>query len=232
MIEINGLTKSFGVKRVLDDVTTTFPAGSVTALLGLNGAGKTTLLRTIAGLDLPDRGEVRVFGRRPSGDPRLLGAHLGPAALDPRHTVWRHLRWVAALDDLADADVWAVLDETGLRPWCRERIAGVSLGVRQRLAIAGTLLCRPRAMLFDEPLNGLDVPGIVWFRGLLRQFADAGHTVVVATHMLAEVRLSADRIAILDRGRLRSAGALSDVIPPDADSREWLETALLESASA
>ncbi len=230
MIEIDGLTKCFGANHVLDNVTTTFPAGSVTALLGLNGAGKTTLLRTVAGLDRPERGEVLVFGRRPSGDPRLLGAHLGPGALDPRHTVWRHLKWLAALDGLDEADVWAVLDETGLRPRRRERIAALSLGARQRVAIAGALLSRPRAMLFDEPLNGLDVPGIVWFRGLLRRLADAGHTVVVATHMLAEVGLSADGIAILDRGRLRTAGALPDVVPPTADTRGWLESALLESA--
>ncbi|MDY6998181.1 MAG: ATP-binding cassette domain-containing protein [Actinomycetota bacterium] len=230
MIQISGLTKTFGASRAIDDVTTTFPAGSVTALLGLNGAGKTTLLRMIAGLDSADRGEVLVFGRRPSGDPRLLGAHLGPSALDPGHTVWRQLRWLAALAGVDDAEVGTALDETGLRPQRHERIGGLSLGARQRVAIAAALLCRPHAMLFDEPLNGLDVPGIVWFRGLLRKLAAEGNTVVVATHMLAEVSLSADRIMVLQGGRLNTAGALADVVPSGADTRAWLESTLLECA--
>ncbi len=183
MIETHSLIKSFGAKRALDDVTVTLPAGTVTALLGLNGAGKTTLLRLIAGLDRPDGGTVTVCGRKPFGDPRLVGAHLGPDALDPRHTVTRHLRWLAALAGVNGTRVGQVLEETGLSSQRRDRIATLSLGARQRLAVAGVLLCRPRAVLFDEPLNGLDVPGIVWFRGLLRQLADAGCAVEVVVEV-------------------------------------------------
>ncbi len=230
MIEMIGVTKTFGVRPAVNDVTVTFPVGSVTALLGLNGAGKTTLLRLMAGLDRPDQGTVSVCGRRPCGDPQLVGAHLGPWAGDPRHTIWRHLSWLTALTGTATMRVTEVLGETGLRSARSERIGGLSLGARQRLAIAGALLCRPRALLLDEPLNGLDVPGVVWARDLLRQLADAGCTVVVATHMLAEVLLTADRIALLDGGRLRVTGSLKDAIPADAGGQQWLESALMEPA--
>ncbi|QZT64037.1 ABC transporter ATP-binding protein [Mycolicibacterium austroafricanum] len=231
MIETHRMAKSFGSKRALDDVTVTFPAGAVTALLGLNGAGKTTLLRLIAGLDRPDGGTVTVSGRAPFGDPQLVGVHLGPDALDPRHTVARHLRWLAALAGVDDGRVAQVLEETGLSAKRRHRIGGLSLGARQRLSIGGALLCRPQALLFDEPLNGLDVPGIVWFRGLLRQLADTGCVVVVATHLLAEVVLSADRVILLEAGQPRVDGALADVIPAGAQPRDWLESTLLDCAA-
>lgn len=221
MIEIVGVTKEFGRRRAVDNVTLDFPAGSVTALLGLNGAGKTTLLRLIAGLDTPDRGTVET----PS-----LGLHLGPAAMDPRHTVWRHMCWLAALSDIEAGSVSRVILETGLEVYRGARIGELSLGIRQRLAIAGTLLGDSGAVLFDEPLNGLDVPGIVWFRELLGRLADEQKTVVVATHLLGEVALTADRIAILDRGRLTAAGALGAVVPAGADRRQWLEQALMACA--
>ncbi|MGP4058819.1 ABC transporter ATP-binding protein [Mycobacterium sp. 4D054] len=230
MIETSFLAKSFGSTLVLDGVSVELPAGTVTALLGLNGAGKTTLLRLIAGLDRPDRGTVTVNGRPPNGDPDQVGVHLGPGALDPRQTVVRHLRWLAALAGAAADRVTDVLEETGLYTQRRERIGALSLGARQRLSIAGALLCRPRALLFDEPLNGLDVPGIVWFRGLLRRLSDDGCAVVVATHLLAEVVLSADHVLLLDSGRPRVHGALDDVIPTGYEPRDWLESALLDAA--
>lgn len=230
MIQTQGLAKTFGGRRAIDNVTADFPAGTVTALLGLNGAGKTTLLRLIAGLDRPDAGSVTVCGHHRRDDPRLLGVHLGPDAMDPRHTVLRHLSWLAALYGVAGARVEEVLDDVGLPEHRSERIGSLSLGARQRLAIGSALLGEPRALLFDEPLNGLDVPGIVWFRSLLRRLADAGCTVVVATHLLGEVALSADRVALLVDGRLRAAGELQQLAPVEADIREWLEATLLECA--
>ncbi|MBY0286130.1 ABC transporter ATP-binding protein [Mycolicibacterium gadium] len=230
MIETIGLTKSFGSSRAVDGVTVEFPAGSVTALLGLNGAGKTTLLRLIAGLDRPDAGTVAVCRQPRSGGPRLLGVHLGPDAMNPKHTVHRHLAWLAALSGIGSARVDAILDETGLLGQRSVRIGRLSLGARQRLAIAGALLGEPRALLFDEPLNGLDVPGIVWFRSLLRRLAKAGCTVVVATHLLGEVALTADRIALLVDGQIQTVGALQQLAPEGEDTREWLENALLEYA--
>jgi ABC-2 type transport system ATP-binding protein len=228
VIETVNLTRSFDGRRAVDGVTAEFPAGSVTALLGLNGAGKTTLLRLIAGLDRPDGGTVAVCGQHRLGDPRLLGVHLGPDAMNPGHTVHRHLSWLAALGGIGPARIEAALDETGLRERRSVRIGRLSLGARQRLAIAGALLGEPCALLFDEPLNGLDVPGIVWFRSLLRQLAAAGATVVIATHLLGEVTLTADRIALLVDGRLETLGALEQLTPAGEDTREWLETTLLE----
>lgn len=219
MIEIVGLTKEFGTRRAVDNVTVDFPAGSVTALLGLNGAGKTTLLRLIAGLDTPDTGTVQ----RPP-----LGVHLGPGAMDPRHTVQRHMCWLAALADIGPEPVARVMAEAGLDAYRREHIGGLSLGARQRLAIAAALLDDPPAVLFDEPLNGLDIPGIVWFRELLCRLAAEQRTVVVATHLLGEVVVTADRIVMLDRGRLWRAGPLQDVVPAGSDHRQWLESALMD----
>ncbi len=222
MIQTRDLTKSFGANRAVEDVTVTFPAGTVTALLGLNGAGKTTLLSLLAGLIPPDAGGLTVCGG--------AAAHLGPGAMNPRHTVEQHLRWLAALAGLDAARVPEVLGIAELAALRRTRIRALSLGLRQRVAIAGTLLCRPRVLLFDEPLNGLDVPGVLWFRGLLRELAADGATVVIATHLLAEVVLTAGRVAILQRGRLRIDGPLADLVPADADAREWLESTLMECA--
>ena len=228
MIETIELTKSFGGRRAVDGVTAKFPEGSVTALLGLNGAGKTTLLRLIAGLDRPDDGTVAVCRQRRTDDPRLLGVHLGPDAMNPVHSVHRHLSWLAALSGISPARVEVILDEAGLIEQRSVRIGRLSLGARQRLAIVGALLGEPRALLFDEPLNGLDVPGIVWFRALLRRHAAAGCTVVIATHLLGEVTLTADRIALLVDGRLETLGALEQLTPVGEDTRDWLENTLLE----
>ncbi len=230
MIQTRELTKKFGADSAVEDVTVSFPGGSVTALLGLNGAGKTTLLWLLAGLIAPDAGDVTVCGRPPGGRPHLLAAHLGPAAMNPRHTIERHLTWLAALAGLGAARVEEVLAATELTDRRRTRIRALSLGVRQRLAIAGTLLSRPRVLLFDEPLNGMDVPGVLWFRGLLRELADGGATVVIATHLLAEVVLTAERVVLLERGRLRMDGALDDLVPAGREPREWLESALTDCA--
>lgn len=220
MIDVVAVSKSYGGHRAVDDVTVTFPTGTVTALLGLNGAGKTTLLRLLAGLIRPDTGTIAV--------PPTVGFHLGPAAMNPRHTVRRHLSWLAALSGVDDARIDELIDETELPS--RARIDRLSLGMRQRLAIAGALLADPLALLFDEPLNGLDVPGIVWFRALVRELAERGRTVVVATHLLGEVALTADRIVVLDRGRLDKSGELAQLTPAGANPREWLESTLLECA--
>ncbi|MCV7279808.1 ABC transporter ATP-binding protein [Mycolicibacterium flavescens] len=229
-IDAVGVTKSFGRRRAVDGVTVSFPAGAVTALLGLNGAGKTTLLRILGGLTRPDTGTVTVCGTPAGADPLLSGFHLGPAAMNPGHTVHRHLRWLAALSGIGDARIDEVLAETGLNDHRAQRIAGLSLGLRQRVAVAGTLLADPPTVLFDEPLNGLDVPGIVWFRSLVRELADRGRTVVVATHLLGEVALTADHIVLLRDGRVHATGDLGQLTPAGADTREWLESTLLECA--
>lgn len=211
MIETVGLTRHFGGRRAVSDVTATFPAGTVTALLGLNGAGKTTLLRLIAGLDRPDSGTVLVNGRPAGSDPRLLGFHLGPDAMNPRHTVTRHLRWLAALSGVDAARVDTVLADTGLAERRRDRIDRLSLGMRQRVAIAGALLADPQALLFDEPLNGLDVEGIRWIRDLLRRLADQGRTVLLSSHLMAETSAIADDVVVINQGRVVAQGPIDEV---------------------
>ncbi len=228
MIEVDGVCKSFGTRHAVRDLTVSFPAGTVTCLLGLNGAGKTTLLRLIAGLETPDSGTVRVDGTRLSErqDPlRSLGVALG--AMDPGHTVVRHLRWLAALGGIPAGRVDEVLDEVRLGDRRSERIGALSTGARQRLSIGSTLLGDPRVYLFDEPLNGLDVPGIVWMRDLLRRLADAGRTVVMASHLLSEVVLTADRVTMLSAGHIVTDGAIDDVVPSGHDPREYLEDSLI-----
>ncbi len=232
MIEIRGASKSFGSRRAIDNVTVSFPAGTVTCLLGLNGAGKSTLLRLIAGLTAPDTGSVRIgtLELRDQRDPMgVLGIHFDFAAMDPRHTVSQHLRWLATLGGLAASRTQAVLEESELTAVSHRRIATLSMGARQRLAIAGALLGDPAVLVFDEPINGLDVPGIVWFRHLLRHKAAEGVTVVMASHLLAEVVLTADRVLLLAYGRVVAEGGLDDIVPAGTDPRAHLEAALLQS---
>ncbi|MED5813911.1 ATP-binding cassette domain-containing protein [Mycolicibacterium sp. 050232] len=235
MIEVCGLTKAFADAPALAGVTASFPPGTVTGLLGLNGAGKTTLLRVIAGLERPDSGTVTLCGRRLDvhTDPmRLLGVHLDPTTMDPRHTARRHLSWLAALGDIDRRRIDEVLAEVGLADLRHRRIAKLSMGARQRLAIAGALLAEPQVLIFDEPVNGLDVPGIVWLRKLLRRLAGEGCTIVVASHLLGEVALTADRLLVMERGRVAAAGRVDEIVPTDADPREHLEGLLLGMAAA
>lgn len=231
MIEIDCLAKSFDGRTVIDDLTLSIEPGTVTALLGRNGAAKTTLLRLIAGLDHSDRGTIAVCGRAVGAEPyptRLLGVHLGPEAMDPRLTVGRHLQWLGVLADTPKRRVAQVLAEVELSDQRNTRIATLSTGARQRLSIAGALLADPPVLIFDEPINGLDVPGIVWLRTLLRGLARAGKTILTTTHALSEVVAGADRIVVLERGKVTAAGALRDVVGPDVDPCAHLEAILID----
>lgn len=235
MIEMAGVAKAFGRRIAIVDTTLSFPSGTVTCVVGLNGAGKTTLLRLIAGLDEPDCGCVVIAGKqlRHQSDPmRTVGMHLGPDRLNPRHTVRQHLTWLAALGGIESSRIERLLTEVGLSEQRAQRISTLSTGGRQRLAIASALVGNPQAVLFDEPLNALDVPGIVWFRRLLRRLAGEGRAVVVASHILGEIALTADRLVILDRGRVAAAGAVKEIVPADADVREYLEQRLLGQLQA
>lgn len=209
MLRVDGLTKRYDGRRVLEDVTTQVAPGSLTYLLGLNGAGKSTLLRCISGIVTPDRGSVTIRGRPGDAEPpvpaqrRELGVHLDIDGFDRRHTGRRHLRWIARSAGIDDHRVDELLDLVGLGAAAADRpIGGFSLGMRQRLGIAGALLGEPPVLLFDEPQAGLDIAGIIWLRHLLRELADEGRTVVVASHLLDEVRRNADRILVLDGGKL------------------------------
>lgn len=223
MIEVTDLHKAFRGREVLRGIDHTFADGHLTYLLGLNGAGKSTLLRCLGGTTRPDAGTVRVDGRAPTAFEapiRHLGMHLSPDAFAPGHSARRHLRWLAALGGIPAGRADALLDEVGLATVADRPVRGFSLGMRQRLGIASALVGNPRTLLLDEPLNGLDVAGVLWIRGLLRQWAEEGRCVVVASHALAEVERTADEVVMVEDGRVVASGAVTAVRGEFADLEE------------
>lgn len=223
MIEVSGLRKEYRGREVLRGVEHTFADGRLSYLLGLNGAGKSTLLRCIAGVTRPDGGGVGIDGRAPASldaPVRHLGMHLSADAFTPGHTARRHLRWLAALGGVPAGRADALLDEVGLAAVADRPVGGFSLGMRQRLGIASALVGNPRTLLLDEPLNGLDVAGVLWMRGLLQQWAAEGRCVVVASHALAEVERTADEVVMIEDGRIVAAGGVAAVQDTCVDLEE------------
>lgn len=208
MITVNGLTKHYGNRTAVDDLTFTVADGRVTGFVGPNGAGKSTTMRMMVGLTQPDRGEVRYGGvryqdlRHPA---RLVGTVLDPRCAHPGHTARNHLRAMAALSDIPVARVDEVLSEVGLESAADQRTGGFSLGMRQRLALAGALLGDPQVLLLDEPSNGLDPDGMRWLRNHLADFARRGGTVFVSSHLITELAMFADDLVVVGGGRLLAA---------------------------
>jgi ABC-2 type transport system ATP-binding protein len=212
-IEIAGLTKRFGPVTAVDDLSFTVRPGRVTGFLGPNGAGKTTTLRTLLGLERPTAGSATIGGARYRDLPRpveTVGAALD-AAFHPGRTARNHLRVTATAAGLRPHRVDEVLAQVGMSEFADRRVGGYSLGMRQRLALATTLLGDPRVLVLDEPINGLDPEGIVWIRGFLRSLAAEGRTVLVSSHLLSEVQQSVDDVVIISRGRLVKSGSLADI---------------------
>jgi ABC-2 type transport system ATP-binding protein len=204
MIQARGLTKRFGSTLAVDDLSFTVEPGKVTGLLGPNGAGKSTTLHLMLGLV---RGGGRtLFDGRPYQElacpMRVVGAMLEARAFHPRRSARNHLRMLAAAGRVPDRRVDQVLDQVGLGPVAHRRAGGFSLGMAQRLGLAAALLAEPRALLLDEPANGLDPHGVVWLRELLRAQAAQGRAVLVSSHLLAEMQLLADHLLVIGRGRL------------------------------
>ncbi|MCF6386306.1 ATP-binding cassette domain-containing protein [Mycobacterium sp. MBM] len=215
MIELTGLTKSFGSVRAVDDLTCTIEPGVVTGFLGPNGAGKSTTMRMIVGLDRPSAGTVTVAGRpyREHKHPlRTVGALLDARQVHPNRTARAHLRWIAATNRIPVRRVDEVLAEVGLTDVSGKRAGSFSLGMLQRLGIAAALLGDPPVLLFDEPVNGLDPEGIRWIRTLMRALAAEGRTVLVSSHLLAEMANTADRLVVIGRGRLIAATTMADFL--------------------
>ncbi|MFB7722543.1 ABC transporter ATP-binding protein [Nocardia sp. NPDC056100] len=206
MIDIRDLTLGYPGVTVLEVPELSVADGAITYLIGLNGTGKTTLLRSICGLIAPAAGTIRVDDtvvRAHRTTPATLGMHLDYRAFDPRHTARRHLRWIARARGIPVGRVGEVLEIVDLVGVADRRLGHYSLGMLQRVGIAAALLGAPRTLLLDEPLNGLDIAGIRWIRELLRELADAGTCVLVASHLLDEVERNADHIVILgNRGVL------------------------------
>jgi ABC-2 type transport system ATP-binding protein len=213
-IVIDHLTKVFGTQRAVDDLSFTVEPGSVTGFLGPNGAGKTTTLRMLLGLVEPTAGTATINGQHYdelSAPLETVGAALEAASFHPAHTGLQHLRIYAAAAGLPARRADEVLALVGLAADAKKKTKGYSMGMRQRLALAATLLGDPRVLILDEPANGLDPEGIRWLRGFFRHLASEGRTVLVSSHQLAEVQEVADRIVILNRGKLVRAGSMAEL---------------------
>jgi ABC-2 type transport system ATP-binding protein len=215
MIEVSGLSKRYGTTVAVDDLSFTVPSGQVTGFLGPNGAGKSTTMRLILGLDAPDSGTVTVNDQPYASYRRPLlqaGALLEAKAFHDGRSARNHLMCLALSNGIVRARVDTVLDLVGLRGAARRRAGGFSLGMSQRLGIAAALLGDPPVLMLDEPVNGLDPEGVLWIRTLLRSLADEGRSVLLSSHLMSEVSMSADRLIIIGRGRLIAQATIKDFL--------------------
>ena len=214
VIQVRGLVKRFGPVTAVDDLSFDVRAGTVTGFLGPNGAGKTTTLRVLLGLVAPDAGTASIKGQpyRDLPEPsHEVGAVLEASSFHPGRTARAHLRIQAAAANVDPSRVDDVLDLVGLTAAAGRRVGGFSLGMRQRLGLATALLADPEVLILDEPANGLDPEGVRWLRGLLHGFAAEGGTVLVSSHLLAEVAQTVEDVVILDHGRLIAQGPVAEL---------------------
>ena len=214
VVTVTSLTKRYGEILAVDDITFALHSGTITGFLGPNGAGKTTTLRILLGLAEPTSGEALVFGRRyrELDEPaRRVGAVLESSDFHPGRAGRDHLRSLALAAEIPPGRVEEILELVELKSAADRRVKTYSLGMRQRLALAGALLGEPELLVLDEPANGLDPTGVHWLRRFLRWFADQGRTVLVSSHMLAEAAQAIDQVVIIDRGRLVASGRLDQV---------------------
>ena len=204
-ITVRGLTKRFGNISAVDDLSFTVGEGTVAGFLGPNGAGKTTTLRALLGVVTPTAGAALINGKpyqQLLDPPRQVGAVLESSSFHPGRTARNHLRGLAIVAGLDAGRVDKVLAEVDLTGAANRRVGGFSLGMRQRLGLAAALLGDPQLLILDEPGNGLDPEGVAWLRGFVRSFADSGRTVLISSHVLAEVAHTANEVVIINRGRL------------------------------
>ena len=226
VVTVDALTKRFGRMVAVDALSFSLEAGTVTGFLGPNGAGKTTTLRLLLGLARPSGGEALVFGHRYRDLPnptRRVGALLESNDFDPGRSGRNHLRALALAAGIGVERVQELLELVELDGAASRVVGGYSLGMRQRLGLAGALLGAPELLVLDEPANGLDAAGVHWLRGFLRQFAATGGTVLVSSHLLAEVAQSVDRVVIIDRGRQVATVAMADLADTGALEQLYLD---------
>ena len=227
MIEVSDLVKRYGSVTAVDGLGFRAEPGRVTGFLGLNGAGKSTTMRILLGLDRPDCGHALVDGKpyRSLREPlRTVGALLESGAAHPGRSAYHHLRALAAANRLPGSRVGEVIERTGLGPAAGRRVAGFSLGMRQRLGIAAALLGDPRILLLDEPVNGLDPDGVRWVRVLAREMAAEGRTVFMSSHLMGETARTADHLIIVGRGRLLADIGMNEFIEQHSVARVRLVT--------
>ncbi|WP_329019243.1 ABC transporter ATP-binding protein [Streptomyces sp. NBC_00690] len=226
-IDVLNLTKEYGPRRAVDGLTFSVLPGRVTGFLGPNGAGKSTTMRLVLGLDRPTSGTATIGGRTYASlaEPlRTVGALLDAGAALGARTARDHLRVLAAAGGLPAGRVDEVLDRTGIASVARRRISTFSLGMRQRLGIAGALLGDPQVLMLDEPANGLDPEGIIWIRTLLRDYADDGRAVLVSSHLMTETAAVADHLVVLGKGSLLADAPIQDFLDEWTTPRVRLRT--------
>jgi ABC-2 type transport system ATP-binding protein len=230
VVEVRGLSKHYGGVPAVEGLSFALHAGTITGFLGPNGAGKTTTMRILVGLAEPTTGEALVFGRRyrelvrPA---RRVGAVLESGDFDPGRSGRNHLRALALATEIPRGRVEELLELVELQAAADRPVGTYSLGMRQRLGLAGALLGDPELLLLDEPANGLDPAGVHWLRGFLRQFSDQGGTVLISSHVLAEVAQTVERVLIVNRGHLIATVDLDQL----ADGTRSLEDMYLDLTS-
>lgn len=215
MIQAHSLTKRYGQTVAVDHLSFDVRPGQVTGFLGPNGSGKSTTMRMIMALDAPDTGNVMINGRTYSElawPLREVGALLEAKAFHPGRSAFHHLLALAQTNDIPRSRVGQVLEEVGMSKVARRRAGTFSTGMGQRLGIAAALLGDPGVLLFDEPINGLDPDGILWVRNLLKALAAQGRTVLVSSHLMSEMALTADHLVVIGRGRLIAEAPVSDFV--------------------
>ncbi|HEY2671795.1 MAG TPA: ATP-binding cassette domain-containing protein [Rugosimonospora sp.] len=239
MIEARGLTKRYGDKLAVDDLSFTVQPGTVTGFLGPNGAGKSTTMRMILGLDRPTRGTALVNGRpylSAKAPLREVGALLDAKDVHGGRTARAHLLSLAQSNGLPRRRVGEVLELTGMSEVAGKRIKGFSLGMSQRLGIAAAMLGDPQILMFDEPVNGLDPEGIQWIRNFMQSLASRGRTVFVSSHLMSEMALTAEHLVVIGRGRLLADMSTKDFIDQNSSGRVRVRTphveALLDALSS
>jgi ABC-2 type transport system ATP-binding protein len=227
LIEARELTKRFGDKVAVDHLTFNVEPGQVTGFLGPNGAGKSTTMRLITGLDRPDSGIATVGGLTYGQLTKPLtrvGALLEARSLHPGRSARNHLLYLAQTQDIPAKRVDEVLDLVGLQDVARKRAGGFSLGMTQRLGIAAAMLGNPPVLLLDEPGNGLDPEGIRWVRTLMRQLASEGRTILVSSHLMSEMAVTADHLIVIGRGRLIAASSTEEFIQRSSERSVLVRT--------
>ncbi|MFG3107610.1 ABC transporter ATP-binding protein [Streptomyces tendae] len=227
MIELEGLTKRYGEKVAVNNLSFTVRPGIITGFLGPNGAGKSTTMRMVLGLDRPTAGDVRIDGKRYDQlkDPlTYIGALLEAKAWHGGRSAYNHLLCLAQSNGIPASRVREVLDTVGLSAVARKKTKGFSLGMGQRLGIAGALLGDPRILMFDEPVNGLDPEGIHWIRNLMKTLASQGRTVFVSSHLMSEMALTADHLVVIGQGRLLADTSMAEFIAENSRSYVRIRT--------
>jgi ABC-2 type transport system ATP-binding protein len=234
-VEIRGLRKRFGGRAALDGVSFDVAPGKVTGFVGPNGAGKSTTMRVVMGLDAAEEGTA-LIGGRPYGELRrplrVIGALLDAAALQPSRTAVNHLLWMARSQGMGARRVAEVVELVGLGSAAGRKAGGFSLGMRQRLGIAGAMLGDPDVLMMDEPFNGMDPEGIVWLRGFLRELAANGRAVLISSHLMGELQDTAGHVVVVGRGRVVADTTVEELIASASAGHVTLRTSDPRRAAA